>query len=151
MFLSYLMAQLFRRPTTVWGRVDANHPTEGAGYEGILAILLILVLGSLLVTLWICLEKWRLAREPTSPEGYEELEELERNAERGVKLLVVASQIVAPCGALGAFVLGQGYELLGIGLSTLVLACSLPTFFFAILAWLKIGGLRVKVAEKRFR
>lgn len=149
MFFHLLPAQLLRRPTTVWGRVDVNHPGEGAGYEGLLAALLILVLGGLLVTLWIFLQKWRLARVAEAPEGYEEFEDLDHATESGVKLLFLASQIAAPLGAMGAFVLGDGYELAGIGLPTVVLGCSLATCLCGIFAWRHIGKLREQLIAWR--
>ena len=145
MLWNVLPAQLLRRPTTVWGRVDVNHPGEGAGYEGLLAAFLILVVLGLAVSLWIFLAKWRLSRIAAAPEGYEEFEELDHAAESGVKLLFLASQVAAPLGALGAFVLGEGYELAGIGLPAVVLASSLATFAFAILAWQHVGRLRARL------
>lgn len=140
MWFSALPAQLLRGPNSVWGRVDAR-PGEG-GHEGLLAAMLILVAGALLAVLWICLQKWRLSRATAAPEGYEEYEEVEHATEKGIKLLFLASQIAAPLGALGAFVLGEGYILAGFGLSTVILACSLATFAMAAIAWLKIARLR---------
>ena len=144
-----LPAQLLRRSTTVWGQADINHPGEGAGYEGILAAMLILVLGGMLVSLWICLQKWRLGRRPYRPEGYEEYEHLEHDTEKGLKLLFVASQIAAPFGALGGFVLGDGYELLGFGLPTWILVGSLIALFAGIFAWHQIGRLRQQLVAWR--
>lgn len=148
MIFHLLPAQLFRRPSSVWGRVDAGQAGVG-GNEGLLAAMLILVLGSLLVCLWICLQKWRLAAVAEVPEGYEEYETLEHDTEKGAKLLFVASQIAAPLGALGAFVLGDGYELMGFGLPTVVLAASLPTFLLAIFAWVRVGQMRERLVGWR--
>jgi hypothetical protein len=144
MIFLWLPAQLFRRPSSVWGRVDAGQ-ADGGGNEGLLAAMLILVLGALLVCLWISLQKWRLSALAEVPEGYEDYEELEHGTEKGVKLLFVASQIAAPLGALGAFLLGEGYELMGFGLPTVVLAASLPTFLLATFAWIKIGQMRERL------
>ena len=148
MFFHLLPAQLFRRPSSVWGRVDAGQAGDG-GYEGLLAAMLILVAGALLVCLWICFQKLRLAASAEVPEGYEEYEELEHATEKGVKLLFLASQIAAPLGALGAFVLGGGYELMGFSLPAVVLAASLPTFLLAILAWVKVGQMQERLVGWR--
>jgi hypothetical protein len=145
----WLPAQLFRRPSTVWGRVDSGQPGDGGGYEGLLAAMLILVTAALLVCLWICFQKLRLAATAEVPEGYEEYEELEHATEKGVKLLFVFSQVAAPLGALGAFVLGDGYELMGFGLPAVVLAASLPTFLLAMFAWLKVGQMRERLLSWR--
>lgn len=148
MWFFFLPAQLLRRPTTVWGEVDANNP-QGVGHESLLAALLILVLVSLLFTLGIAIQKWRLLRRVLPPESFEEFDALEHHIQRGERVLLVASQVAAPLGAVGSFVLGQGYELAFFGLPTAVLACSLPTFLFGVGAWMAIGRLRIRLAEWR--
>jgi hypothetical protein len=148
--ISHLLpAQLFRRPSSVWGRVDAGQAGDGGGYEGLLAAMLILVFAALLICLWICLQKVRLSAVAEVPEGYEEYEALEHATEKGVKQLFLASQIAAPLGAVGSFVLGDGYELLGFGLPTVVLLASLPTLLLAILAWVRVGQMRDRLVGWR--
>lgn len=147
MLLPVLPAQLLRGPTTVWGKVDSA-PGEG-GHEGLLAAMLLLVVAALLAVLWIWVQKWRLARGAATPEGYEDYESLEHATEKGVKVLFVASQVAAPFGALGAFVLGDGYELAGVGLATVVLACSLATFLLGAMSWSLVGRLRVRLIDWR--
>ena len=149
MLFFLLPAQLLRRPTTVWGELDANQSGSGAGYESLLAGLLILVLGSLLLTLGIAIQKWLLLRRVLPPESFEEFEALEHYIRRGERVLLVASQVAAPVGAIGSFVLGQGYELVDFGLPTAVLACSLPTFLFGVGAWMAIGRLRIRLEQWR--
>lgn len=145
MIFNLLPAQLLRRSNSVWGRVEGSSPGEASGYEGLLAALLILVVLGFLATLWVCAQKWLLARSAEAPEGYEEFEELDHATEWGVKLLFVASQLAAPLGAMGSFVLGAGYELAGFGLPSLVLVFSLATFACGILAWLSIGRMRERL------
>ena len=149
MLFFLLPAQLLRRPTTVWGELDANQSGSGAGYESLLAGLLILVLGSLLLTLGIAIQKWLLLRRVLPPESFEEFEALEHYIRRGERVLLVASQVAAPVGAIGSFVLGQGYELVDFGLTTAVLACSLPTFLFGVGAWMAISRLRIRLEQWR--
>ncbi len=149
MFWNVLPAQLLRRPNNVWGRMDGSNPGDGSGYEGLLAALLILVVFGLLATLWVLAQKWLLSRSAETPDGYEEFEELDHATEWGVKLLLVASQIAAPLGAVGSFVLGAGYELAGFGLPMVVLIFSLATYAGGILAWILIARMRERLTAWR--